>query len=410
MSFREYTFDEICEVITDGSHFSPKSVNIGKYMASVKDMGDYGFDFRECRKISAEDYDKLVKLGCSPQKGDVLIGKDGARYLEDVFIFNQDEEVVLLSSIAIMRVKKEILYPHYLYYFLCDKENKKNIKNNYGSGSAIPRMVLKDFKKVPISIPNLEQQKSIIDILISIDNKFKVNNQINKTLESMAQTLFKHWFVDFEFPNEDGEPYKSSGGEMVESELGLIPKGCEVGTLSSIAEITMGQSPKGSSYNEQGLGEVLYQGRTDFGERFPIRRLYTTEPNRMAKSGDVLMSVRAPVGDINFAYEDCCIGRGLCAIRNKNGYGSYMYYLMLSLKDRLNIYNGEGTVFGSINKDALNNLSIIKPRNSVIDKFDKLVLALDQQYLCLVEQNRRLSIIRDTLLPKLMSGEIRVPV
>ena len=130
----------------------------------------------------------------------------------------------------------------------------------------------------------------------------------------------------------------------------------------------------------------------------------------MAKAGDVLMSVRAPVGDINIAYEDCCIGRGLCSIRSRNGYSSYMYYLMLSLKDKLNIYNREGTVFGAINKTTLNNMTIAKPDRSTIVVFNKVANDLDQQYLCLERQNRKLTGIRDDLLPKLMSGEIRVPV
>ena len=120
------------------------------------------------------------------------------------------------------------------------------------------------------------------------------------------------------------------------------------GKHADIANITMGQSPKGSSYNENGIGEIFYQGRAEFGYRFPTRRLYTTEPKRIAKTGDILMSVRAPVGDINVAYEPCCIGRGLSAIQNKDKNSSFMLYTMFSLKSELDISNGEGTVFGSI--------------------------------------------------------------
>ncbi|KXG42686.1 restriction endonuclease subunit S [Tepidibacillus decaturensis] len=302
----------------------------------------------------------------------------------------------------------ELTTNDYLYYLL--KYKIKSIRQNT-HGSVFDTITRDTFEILKVNLPkNIKEQKAIAHILSTLDEKIEVNNQINKTIEAMAQAIFKHWFVDFEFPNENGEPYKSSGGEMVESELGMIPKGWEVSNLSRIAYITMGQSPKGTSYNEDGFGEVFYQGRTDFGDRFPIRRLYTTEPKRMAKLGDVLMSVRAPVGDINIAYEDCCIGRGLCSIRNKSGYSSYMYYLVLSLKDKLSVYNGEGTVFGSINKDALNNIVIVKPDNSIVDIFNKIASSLDQQYLCLVKENRNLVVIRDTLLPKLMSGEIRVPL
>lgn len=126
--------------------------------------------------------------------------------------------------------------------------------------------------------------------------------------------------------------------------------------LSDIAKITMGQSPAGTSYNEEGVGTVFYQGRGEFGWRYPTQRLFTTEPKRMAKSGDVLMSVRAPVGDLNLAYEDCCIGRGLVAI--SCDYPSYCLYLMRSLGKKFDAYNGEGTVFDSISGKALKGIGI----------------------------------------------------
>lgn len=127
-------------------------------------------------------------------------------------------------------------------------------------------------------------------------------------------------------------------------------------TLADVASVTMGQSPAGASYNEKGVGAVFYQGRGEFGWRFPTQRLFTTAPKRMAAVNDVLMSVRAPVGDLNVAYEDCCIGRGLAAI--SSDHHSFCLYLMRSLKRKLDAFNGEGTVFGSINGKAL-KLSLI---------------------------------------------------
>src|SRR5690606_5152419 len=136
--------------------------------------------------------------------------------------------------------------------------------------------------------------------------------------------LFKEWFVDFNFLNGKGKPYKKSGGKMMESELGEIPEGWRVGSLDEEFEITMGQSPPGESYNEKEEGMIFFQGRTDFQERFPKTRLYTTDPKRIAEKFDVLVSVRAPVGDINVAFERCCIGRGLAAVAGK--YKSYALY------------------------------------------------------------------------------------
>lgn len=365
------------------------------------------------RKIEGFDVAKYSG-GTKFRNGDTLVaritpslenGKTG-----QVTILDKDEIGFGSTEFIVLREKEGYSTNNFIYYLAVTPAIRDIAIKSMTGTSGRQRAQVDVLENTVIKIPPLEEQKAIANILSSLDEKIKVNNQINKTLEEMAQTIFKHWFVDFEFPNENGEPYKSSGSEMIESELGMIPKGWEVKKLGEIAEIIMGQSPKGSSYNEIGNGEVFYQGRSDFGKRFPIRRLYTTEPKRMAQNGDILMSVRAPVGDINIAYEDCCIGRGLCLIRHKNGYSSYMYYTMLSLKEKLNVFNSEGTVFGSINKDSLNNLIIVNPDNSLINRFNTIVNSIDNQYLSLVTENRNLINIRDTLLPKLMSGEIRIPL
>ena len=225
------------------------------------------------------------------------------------------------------------------------------------------------------------------------------NRAINDNLEQQAQALFKSWFVDF-------EPFKD--GEFVDSELGMIPKGWRVGKLSDIADVTMGQSPSGESYNENGIGEIFYQGRTEFGDRFPSIRLYTTAPNRMAESNSILLSVRAPVGDINVALQKCCIGRGLASINAIDNYYSFVFYTVKSKKKDFDVYNGEGTVFGSINKDSLNNMSVIIPTDDIKSNFENIVSKLDNEYRLNYNEIVNLSNLRDTLLPRLMSGELKI--
>lgn len=182
----------------------------------------------------------------------------------------------------------------------------------------------------------------------------------------------------------------------------------EEGVLSDVAEITMGQSPKGDTYNEDGVGTVFFQGRAEFGFRFPTRRLFTTDPKRMAQSNDVLISVRAPVGNLNVASEPCCIGRGLGAIRSKDGHQSFVLYTIFSLQEKLDIFNGEGTVFGSINRDTLNSMPITIPTKEEMDWFEEIVTPMDAAIRNNYEEICRLEIIRDTLLPRLMSGELDV--
>ena len=378
------TIGAACSLVTDGSHSSPKSVESGEYMVSVKDFTEYGFDFTSCRRISSDDYETLKRNGCVPEQGDILIGKDGARYFEDIIIYRQPERPALLSSIAILRCNKEEIQPEFLYYTLRTPGFKQDVRDNYGSGSAIPRIILKDFKRMPISYPSLEVQKQITAVLSILDQRIQANTKINDNLQQQAKSLYEEMFLN----NPDAD--------MVS------------GTLSDIATITMGQSPSGSSYNEESVGEIFYQGRAEFGFRFPTRRLFTTEPKRMAEPGDVLLSVRAPVGDLNVAYEKCCIGRGLGAIHSKTGDSSFMLYTMFALKPQLDVFNGEGTVFGSINRDGLSNLPVNIPSAEEIAKFEATVRPMDNLIRTNYEEICRLQSIRDSLLPKLMSGEIDV--
>ena len=212
----------------------------------------------------------------------------------------------------------------------------------------------------------------------------RVNRAVNDNLQQQAMALYASMFLD---------------NPALET---------TAGTLKDIADITMGQSPSGSSYNEDGNGEVFYQGRAEFGYRFPTRRLYTTEPKRMAEAGDVLLSVRAPVGDLNVAYERCCIGRGLGAIHGRNGYQSFVLYTMFALRPQLDVYNGEGTVFGSINRSALNDMPIDIPSEEAIAAFEAVVHPMDDMIQSNYEENCRLQELRDSLLPRLMSGEVDV--
>ena len=189
---------------------------------------------------------------------------------------------------------------------------------------------------------------------------------------------------------------------------GKFRRGWEVTTVGKEFNLTMGQSPPGSTYNETGDGLPFYQGRKDFGFRYPTRRVYCNAPTRLAKKDDTLVSVRAPVGDINMAEETCCIGRGVAAIRHKTGSRSYTYYAMQFLREDFALYEAEGTVFGAINKTGFQTLSQLRPSDGIIEAFEGLVYPMDQSIENNENQSRTLSQIRDTLLPKLISGELDI--
>ena len=396
--WKEKKLYEVCQKITDGSHYSPVAVIKGYPMLSVKDMREYDFDFSSCKNISNEDFCKMRQNDCIPQVGDVLVAKDGS-YLKEIFCCKEYRDIAILSSIAIFRPNQNIILPDFLCYLLKTPFIFNYISKNCVSGSALPRIVLKSFKDVCIPVPDLFTQSEIAGILSSLDAKIETNNKLNEKLEEMAQAIFKSWFVDF-------EPFKDK--PFHETELGMIPEGWEVGSLSDIATITMGQSPCGTSYNENGEGIIFYQGRTEFGFRFPSIRLYTTAPSRFAEVGSTLMSVRAPVGDINMALLRCCIGRGVASIKSNCDCDSYIYYLMKSLKKRFDIYNGEGTVFGSVGRDTLRGLLITIPPSSVISDFEMNISKIDSRIKTNELESQRLASLRDTLFPRLMSGELIV--
>ncbi|AKB24659.1 Type I restriction-modification system, specificity subunit S [Methanosarcina sp. MTP4] len=296
---------------------------------------------------------------------------------------------------------------NFLFYYLKSKYVQNFIKGCLAS-SVQSDLTHRQFKRCHIIIPPLEEQQNIGNSLFLLDQKIELNRQMNSTLEQIAQALFKRWFIDFEFPDENGNPYRSSGGRMVDSELGEIPEGWKPSSVGAEYDIIMGQSPPGNTYNENGEGEPFFQGRRDFGWRYPENRVYCTQPNRMAKKGDTLLSVRAPVGDINKATSDCCIGRGLAALRHKSGCEAYTYYSLMDLSRNFKSFDSEGTVFGSINQKDLKALKVLKPSSSIVEVFTHAAGVIDQQIFNFEIQIRILSQLRDSLLPKLMSGKIRV--
>ncbi len=225
----------------------------------------------------------------------------------------------------------------------------------------------------------------------------------------MAQALYDYWFVQFDFPDENGNPYKSSGGKMVWNEVlkREIPEGWTVEPLSKHAQITMGSSPEGASLNEDGNGTVFFQGCADFGEVFPNERVYTTNPKRLAPMGSLLISVRAPVGSLNTSEMECCIGRGVASLISLFEAPAYLWQSIKHLFPYFERYNGEGSIFGCINKDELHNLPVLTCR-PLIKKYQAIVESTYNRRLSIARESKKLQRQRDFLLPLLMNGQVQV--
>ena len=297
----------------------------------------------------------------------------------------------------------------FIYYAMFRDDFFTHIMNG-SKGTKMPRGDKNQIMNFTVPLFEKPKQQKIAAVLSALDAKIELNNRINAELEAMAKTLYDYWFVQFDFPDKNGKPYKTSGGKMVYNETlkRPIPEGWEVKELGKIANITMGQSPSGKTYNEKGDGEVFFQGSTDFGWRFPIVRKFTTKSNRMAKQGDILLSVRAPVGTINIANDDCCIGRGLASISSKDGNDGFLLYAMRHFEKVFDRLNGAGTTFGSITKGDLFSLNITNPEMEQLRAYNEIVVHYNQMIHKRNLQNQTLTQLRDWLLPMLMNGQITV--
>ena len=328
----------------------------------------------------------------------------------DLAIFDASYDAHLGSNIAKIELAENCGYSEeFIYYFLKSDYGQKILLRDI-QGAIQKNITMKAIREVSLPDISIQEQNNIVSILKSLDDKIQTNNQINQELEAMAKTLYDYWFVQFDFPDQNGKPYKSSGGKMVyHPELKReIPEGWGVEKLENVANITMGQSPKGSSYNEAGEGIMFFQGSTDFGWRFPVARQYTTEPSRIAEEDDILLSVRAPVGTLNIADTRCCIGRGLAAINSKVGANSYIFNVMQDFKKLFDMINSVGTTFGSITKDDLYSLQLVYPPTELLMEFDQLVKSFDREIKNRSRQNQELTQLRDWLLPMLMNGQVKV--
>jgi type I restriction enzyme S subunit len=292
------------------------------------------------------------------------------------------------TEFLVFRGKNNISDNDFVFYLSRWDEVRGFAESNFEGTSGRQRVPKNCFDNLNLELPPLQEQKTIVSILSSLDNKIDLMYRQNKTLEQIAETLFRQWFV-----------------EEAEEDWGI-------GTLADEFDFTMGQSPPSDSYNDEGNGKIFFQGRTDFDFRFPKIRMFTTQPSRFAKRFDTLISVRAPVGDMNMALDDCCIGRGLSAFRylHNPDFYSYTYYKMRSLMQQIKLFEDNGTVFGSITRNDFKRLENIIPPKDLIEKFQKTTKPVDDKIFSNHNQITSLTRLRDTLLPKLMSGEVRVKI
>lgn len=327
---------------------------------------------------------------------------------------NQKPGRLTQDTVKLIPIQSEI--PQHYLYWLLQTPQYRDYCRQHSTGTTNLGLSRDDFFAFPV-LPITTYRLSVCDCLDALEQKITLLHSMNETIEAMARALFKSWFVDFDPVRKKAEGQPTGlppeidalfPDSFEDSEQGEIPKDWKIKELTEEFEITMGQSPPGESYNEFGEGIPFYQGRTDFGFRYPTRRLFCTDPKRFASVGDTLVSVRAPVGDMNMAYEKCCIGRGVASVRHKESYLSFTYYCLNSLRESFYKFEAEGTVFGSINQKDFHRIKCAMAPRELIRVLDRLILPIDQEIL---SQSREISLLentRDSLLPKLISGDLEL--
>ena len=353
-----------------------------------------GLIFEENQFITKEK-DEALRKG-KLKRGDIVYTTRGT--VGNAGYYNSSvpyENVRINSGMVILRSNGEIVDARFLYQILKSEYYRPYFKQ-YCTGSAQPQLPIKNFSQIYLNVPDIKTQHRIADILSVYDNLIENNQKQIKLLEEAAQRLYKEWFVDLRFPGHENT-------KIVDG----VPEGWNEKTLSQVANVIMGQSPKSEFYNSEKKGLPFHQGVGSYGVRFVMDDIYSTSYTRIAEPNSILFSVRAPVGRLNITKNKVVIGRGLAAINQTDGCQSYLYYLLKNKFFKDNIV-GNGSIFASVSKDELLNQKFLIPERNLMMQFEKIVSQMDKQIENLDSKNKRLIEARDRLLPKLMSGEVEV--
>ena len=339
-----------------------------------------------------------------------------------VMILDDDEIAFGSTEYIVMRNKTGITDNNYIFYLSLSQYVRDTAIKSMTGTSGRQRAQTDVIKNTKIMLPPLQEQKAIAHILSTLDDKIEVNNQIIKTLENMAQAIFKQWFVDFEFPNEEGEPYKSSGGEMFESELGMIPKGWEVKKSSDIANVNIGKTPPRKEkecftldpddYKWISIKDLGNSGAYIFDSSEYLTKESIEKYNvKVVPDNTVVLSFKLTIGRVSITCGQMTTNEAIAHfnLSNKSKITTEYLYLYLKGFDYGKLGN-TSSIANAVNSKIIKSMPIIVPDNKTIKTFSEVMESVFSKIKYTIKQSDKLIEIRDSLLPKLMSGEIRVPL
>ena len=410
--WKEYKISEVIEEIAMGPFGSNIKVDnfIDFGIPVLNGSNLQGFKLNE-KSFNYVSEDKANSLGrANAFRGDVVITHRGT--LGQIIYIPSDSKYnryVISQSQFRIKLNQNLIRPDFFVYFFHTRLGQHRILMN-ASQVGVPALArpTSTFKEVCVPVPPMQTQNRVMDILHALDDKIEVNRKINENLEQQAQALFKSWFVDF-------EPFKN--GEFVESELGMIPKGWRVGTLGEIGDIVGGSTPSKSKpeyYTDKGIAwltpkdlSISNNKFTSKGEIDITEEGYKSCSTKLMPKGSVLFSSRAPIGYITIAKNDICTNQGFKSVVPKLAGTAFIYYfLKISTKDIEN--KATGSTFKEASGALMKSLQLIIAPERILHDFENIMKPLFTQQEVLEDESRHLAELRDTLLPKLMSGELKV--
>lgn len=393
--WKEETIGQLGKVITGNTPPKKDSANYGGVYPFIKPT-DMEIDSRHVNvweeNYSEKAYKRYKNSFIPPRStGVVTIGTVGEK------LFQADRWCFTNQSVNVVIPNEKLYDPDFIYYLL--KINLPKVENaNPGTASGRHHVSKSNFCAIKVKLPtNINTQRKIAKILSNYDDLIENNLKRIKILEEMAQQTYEEWFVRMRFPGYETATINETTG---------LPEGWERVKLGVFCSLIMGQSPKSEFYNDIKKGLPFHQGVKDYGLRFPINTIWSTEGSKVAKANSILFSVRAPVGRLNVASEDIILGRGLASINQNKGLNSFVFYQLNKIFFEDNIIGG-GAIFASVTKKDVEDIKLIDAKD-VSEKFNKYASNIDKQILNLTIQNQRLREARDILLPRLMMGLVDV--
>jgi type I restriction enzyme S subunit len=394
--WREVTLGDLCERVTVGhvGKMSDRYVDDGVPFLRSQNVKPFVIERDGMLRVDEAFHRKLAKSSLAT--GDVVVVRTG--YPGTAAVVPRELDGSNCADLVVI-TPGEDLNPHVLAAVFNSAWGSSAVSGHL-VGAAQQHFNIGSAKVMRLRLPARPEQDRIAEVLCAFHDLIENNRRRVEVLEEMARAIYREWFVQFRFPGHEDVP-------LVDSPLGPIPDGWTVRPLVEVADLTMGQSPKSEFYNSEGEGKPFHQGVADFGRHYPTHRKFCTVDARLAHDGDVLVSVRAPVGRINLADTTLVIGRGLAAVRSTTGQQSF---LLASLREVFAEEDsmGGGTIFNAIGKRELEQVPVVQPPDALATVANDRLAPLFQLIRSLTFTGRELAAIRDLLLPKLVTGQIDV--